>query len=106
MRSLAPPLSASEDSGAEHALWRIASGGVQSQSILHRRQHKLLKVGFPFNGVEYGVERLFAERTLRFVFGPLVDAAETELVQAAVQRRHVIESVEADGAFGIWRRIG
>lgn len=103
MRSVAPPLSASEDSRAEHTLRWI---GVRRRTVLRRPHHELLKVVFPFDGVEYRVEALLTERTLGFVLGPLVDAAETELMQAAVQRRHVFEAVEADGAFGIRRSVG
>lgn len=100
---MAPPLPGSENSGAEHTLRRI---GVRSCSILRRTQHELLKVIFPFDGVEYGVEGLLTEWTLGLVLGPLVDAAETELVQAAVKRSHIVEAVEADGAFGIRRHVG
>lgn len=35
-----------------------------------------------------------------------MDAAEAELVQAEIEVGHVVESVQTDGAFRVWRRLG
>lgn len=55
--------------------------------------------------MENGKKGLLAERAFCFVFGPFLDTAEAEPVQAAIQIRNVVKSIQADGAFGVRRCI-
>ena len=72
-------------------------GGHAAAGGRRRTKSIFLKVVFSEDGVQDGGEGLLAERTLGLVVRPLLDAGEAEPMEAAVQIRQVVKTVQADG---------